>query len=215
MPDQKMVTEGVLPEIETLLRESDRGAVIIGHAIVDKCLELMLLHKFNKNTGKAREVVKRFFSGQRPLLQSAWAKAAIALANGWISDSLYTALEQLREIRVAFAHKLAFGAESHARLSEFNAELRRLAEICKPGVAAVDGNAPHFFDLLLDVKEEEISFTLHPIEITAPPSRIVLVFCVNTLVNAINMNMDEKLWTEHYPSREFVIHPTTHDSLGP
>jgi DNA-binding MltR family transcriptional regulator len=88
---------------ESLIRESDRGAVMIGAAILDEDLEDVLRAYFRQD-GRGPKISETLFSGVGPL-SSFWAKVQFAYALRLIGNKTYVRLEWIRSIRNEFAHE--------------------------------------------------------------------------------------------------------------
>jgi mannitol repressor len=112
--------------VRTLLRESDRGAVLVGAAFVEHSLALALRTIFDPETERAAAARDTLFSRRGPF-SSGWAKTQFALAAGVIDERMYEGIELIRVLRNHFAH-------SHSRVTFTDSEaqkavrgLRRLA----------------------------------------------------------------------------------------
>lgn len=89
--------------LEELQRESHRGGVLLGAAMLDDCL-LKLLQGFVIDDAKA---VKRLLdSGANAPLGSFSARTLSAYCLGLISEDEFTDIEIIRDIRNKFAHRL-------------------------------------------------------------------------------------------------------------
>jgi len=103
--DSVPVSEDDITLMRTLLQESDRGCVLVGAAYLDNELEIMLRTNFLNNEQVIKKNINLLFKGGNALLGSFWAKTNIALALGLINNDVYNALDKIRDLRNAFAHK--------------------------------------------------------------------------------------------------------------
>ncbi len=85
-----------------LIDESDRGAVIVGAAILESDLENLLRPIFNSNRVPKKHLV-RMFDVNGPL-SSFSAKVLICRGFGLISEEIFSDLEAIRKLRNQFAH---------------------------------------------------------------------------------------------------------------
>lgn len=85
-----------------LIRESDRGAVIVGAAILDDALTQLLRAVFEKNKISNKQIEKMFdLSGP---LSSFGSKTLVAYGFGFISKPVFEDLNRIRGLRNEFAH---------------------------------------------------------------------------------------------------------------
>ncbi len=89
----------------TLLDESDRGSVLVGTAYLDEEVELLLRDAFLTTDEAIKKCVDPMLKGGRAPLSSFWAKVKIACAMGLISPAVHDALDKMRDLRNAFAHR--------------------------------------------------------------------------------------------------------------
>lgn len=83
-------------------RESDRGCIIFGSAMIEDQLETLLRSCFRKDAAAAK-IVDSLFAGYAPL-STLSAKIQVVYALGLISDKIYKQLLLLKKIRNNFAH---------------------------------------------------------------------------------------------------------------
>lgn len=100
-----------LIQAETLIREldgqSDRGAAIVGVALVEDTLT-SALHSFLDSHPKAWQ---RLFHGSAPLANFS-AKIDLCRLIGLITDTIYSDLHILRDVRNQFAHQVMHKADN-------------------------------------------------------------------------------------------------------
>lgn len=89
----------------TLFEESDRGCVLVGTAYLDDEIELLLREAFGASDDTVKKAVDPLLKGGNAPLGSFWARIKIALAMGLINTDVHDALDKMRELRNAFAHK--------------------------------------------------------------------------------------------------------------
>jgi hypothetical protein len=117
----------LLPTVfDTIVSESDRGAVVIGFAQVDNHLEALFQTVAPASLGK--KLKERVLEYPGPL-SSASAKADIALFTRLIPRHLYDAISKLRKIRNAVAH-----SPEAFRLSDHETVLRSIGQQLGPGM---------------------------------------------------------------------------------
>jgi hypothetical protein len=128
-PGENIVGDG--PEVQeeldelmsVLLNESDRGAVLVGLAILDAQIEELLKTKFEAAqaayldqqdfhsyegdfvalTTRHQRVARRLLAYPGPLSTAA-ARQDVAFAMGWINEDVYDDLNRLRNLRNKAAH---------------------------------------------------------------------------------------------------------------
>jgi DNA-binding MltR family transcriptional regulator len=102
MPKKKINVEEPLDKAvyDALLSESDRGAVLLGAALIEESLK-KLLRQFLIEDSETAE--KLFWKGP---LQSAGASNQIAYCLGLISKQELEDIERIQQIRNQFAHQL-------------------------------------------------------------------------------------------------------------
>lgn len=83
-------------------RESGRGAVLAGVALIDESLEILIRTRLIGDVN-AKKVIDPLFEGYGPL-STLSAKIKLAYALGRIDKTTYDDLEQVRGIRNHFAH---------------------------------------------------------------------------------------------------------------
>lgn len=115
----------VLPVItgvaDTIVRESDRGAVLIAAAVVDDYLARLFRRLAPSSFGKKR--LDDLLENRGPL-SSTSAKIDVAILTGLMYPPLDTAIHQLRRLRNSVAHGVvAF------RLQDHRQELDRMLEL--------------------------------------------------------------------------------------
>jgi len=84
--------------------ESDRGAVLVGIAVIDENLELLLRATFSQNDAGAKQSVETLFAANGPL-NTFWAKCHFACALGLLPRCLFSDLDKMRRLRNRFAHQ--------------------------------------------------------------------------------------------------------------
>lgn len=85
-----------------LIRESDRGAVIVGAAILDDAVTQLLRAVFDANKISNKQIDKMFdLSGP---LSSFGSKTLVAYGFGFISKTVFEDLNRIRGLRNEFAH---------------------------------------------------------------------------------------------------------------
>lgn len=89
---------------KTLFQESDRGCVLVGAALIDEVLEVLLRSKLESEPRIVREVVNPLFITNGPL-SSFWARIQLSYALGLINRGTYDDLEIIRNLRNSFAHQ--------------------------------------------------------------------------------------------------------------
>jgi DNA-binding MltR family transcriptional regulator len=97
-PEVDILFEEVLPE---LLKESDRGAVIIGSDVIDSQLKSLFETLFSENISNKKKKSLFDYTGPFGTFSS---KMDIALAVGYISKNTHSSLNALRSIRNNAAH---------------------------------------------------------------------------------------------------------------
>ena len=98
------VSAHALRVARTLLRESDRGAVLVVAALLDDALESLLRTQFVDEPAVMNQVIEPLFDGPIAALGSLAAKAAMAYALGLINQRTFDDIRQIRRVRNAFAH---------------------------------------------------------------------------------------------------------------
>lgn len=88
----------------TLLQESDRGCVLVGAALIDEVLEVLLRSKLESEPIIVKEVVDPLFRRNGPL-SSFWGRIQLSYALGLINRGTYDDLEIIRDLRNSFAHQ--------------------------------------------------------------------------------------------------------------
>jgi DNA-binding MltR family transcriptional regulator len=89
--------------MEQLVKESDRGCVLVAAAMLDEALEFLLRQRMASEEAAAKACVDPLFVGLGPL-KSFWAKTQLARALGFIDQWIYEDLERIRTLRNLFAH---------------------------------------------------------------------------------------------------------------
>jgi hypothetical protein len=115
------------PSLEALVRESDRGAVLIAAQIVDNALRR--LFEEVAPTGMSRKTLKSLLDYSGPLSTSS-SKINLAVLSRFIPAAVGAAIHRLREIRNAVAH-----SPDSFRLQDHTEPLRQVFDI-GPGVPA-------------------------------------------------------------------------------
>ncbi len=111
--------EDVMQIMQELSSKDDREAAIVGAAIIEAELEKLLRSHM---VGLDENAGNELFSRSAPLA-TAWAKAKVAMALGFISKELQADITQLGKIRNAFAHSARSLTFSHSLVSEECAKL--------------------------------------------------------------------------------------------
>lgn len=89
---------------ETLIKESDRGSVIVGASMLEHLLEKLIRKKlFAATKGSRKESTKSLFERNGPF-SSFWSNINFTYALGIIDEDIYNSLELIRKIRNEFAH---------------------------------------------------------------------------------------------------------------
>jgi hypothetical protein len=109
----------------TLVKESDRGAVLIGCAHVDRHLRALFERVAPPEVGRKKKKAMLSYPGPLATLS---AKADVALATKLITPALYTAIDHLRRLRNDVAH-----SPDTFRLSDHDDRLQKVYEL-GPGV---------------------------------------------------------------------------------
>jgi DNA-binding MltR family transcriptional regulator len=91
------------PIVDELYRESDRGCVLVGVAVLDEHLTTLLQSRFASNTLLEKKATKELIGHAKPL-SSFYAKTMACFALQLISEEIYKDLEHIRSIRNPFAH---------------------------------------------------------------------------------------------------------------
>jgi DNA-binding MltR family transcriptional regulator len=91
---------------QLLLHESDRGCVLVAHAVLDEAVELLLRGAFSKSEAIMKASVMPMFAVNGPL-STFWSKLHLANSLELLSPAVYTDLEIMRRIRNRFAHQKA------------------------------------------------------------------------------------------------------------
>ncbi len=89
--------------IDTLVKETERGQVLIAAAFLNKSMKELLHIKFKKE-GVSKELLRKLIMDDRSLLFTFGAKIMACRAFGLIRDEDYRALDSVRAIRNDFAH---------------------------------------------------------------------------------------------------------------
>lgn len=89
----------------SLKHESDRGAVLVGVAMLDESLARLLRAAFVNKEPVHKKSTSQLFDANGPL-SSFWAKLHFANAIGLLPPKLYADLETIRKLRNRFAHQL-------------------------------------------------------------------------------------------------------------
>lgn len=84
--------------------ESDRGAVLVGLAVLDESLENLLRATFVQDRTIAKTSVDTLLATNGPLYTS-WAKCHFANALGLLPECLFSDLDKMRKLRNRFAHQ--------------------------------------------------------------------------------------------------------------
>jgi DNA-binding MltR family transcriptional regulator len=87
-----------------LVEESDRGCVLVGAAILERRLEDIFRHVFDRN-GIAKKLQDALFDANGPLGTFS-SKAKLAYSLGLIPKNTYEDLDAVRRIRNDFAHSV-------------------------------------------------------------------------------------------------------------
>jgi DNA-binding MltR family transcriptional regulator len=88
---------------QMLRRESDRGCVLVGAAILEEGLDALLTAGFVEEKIVAKASIGPLFAAGGPL-GSFWAKIQLAHALGLLSSDTHHDLESVRRLRNRFAH---------------------------------------------------------------------------------------------------------------
>lgn len=108
-PSCSFVNEKGEPLIDALLGESERGQVLIATAFLDKAMRGCLAAKFTAETTTPKLQNTLLGSekngGANAPLGTFGVRIQALRAFGFIGEETYTALEQVRKVRNAFAHK--------------------------------------------------------------------------------------------------------------
>lgn len=89
-------------EMKTLVTESDRGAVLIGHSIIDEQLIKLFETIASKKLSKTN--LNRILKYPGPLSTFS-ARLDVAFLNRLIDENLYNSIQKFNKIRNAVAHK--------------------------------------------------------------------------------------------------------------
>lgn len=152
---------------ETIITESDRGAVLVAASIIDEYLRKLFEHRASLQMGKKKQRELLDYPG--PLSTMA-AKVDVALLTELIDRPLHTAIHRLRALRNTVAHNTA-----GFRLADHQEELRQISDL-GPGVpAAINRMANEFlmrsfFENLeehVDANPESASLFANPQEVLA------------------------------------------------
>jgi hypothetical protein len=121
---------------QTIVMESDRGAVLVAASIVDDYLRRLFESRGSPQIGKKKRRELLEYPGP---LSSLAAKVDIALLTELIDPPLHTAIHRLRSLRNAVAHNT-----TSFRLADHEERLRQISDL-GPGVpAAVNRMANEF-----------------------------------------------------------------------
>jgi DNA-binding MltR family transcriptional regulator len=88
-----------------LKHESDRGAVLVGAAMLDESLARLLRAAFISKEPVQKKSISKLFGPNGPL-SSFWAKLHLANVLGLLHSSLHSDLEVFRKLRNRFAHQM-------------------------------------------------------------------------------------------------------------
>lgn len=89
--------------MDTLMAETDRGAVLVGAAFIEHSLGEALRATIATETEFAATARNSLFSRRGPL-STAWARKQFAAATGLTDEPMSNALESIRLLRNHFAH---------------------------------------------------------------------------------------------------------------
>jgi DNA-binding MltR family transcriptional regulator len=89
--------------IAAIGRESDRGCVLVGGAVLDEGLEQLLRAEMPDDPKIVKDLVNPLFMHPGPLA-TFWARSRIAFSLGYLSKETFDDLEVIRDIRNSFAH---------------------------------------------------------------------------------------------------------------
>ena len=90
--------------IEALGKESDRGCVLVGAAVLDEALEQLLRAQMPMEKRLIKEIVDPLFKHPGPF-SSFWSRIRTGYALGYLSAETFHDLEVIREVRNRFAHQ--------------------------------------------------------------------------------------------------------------
>ena len=88
---------------QTLLKESDRGCVIMGAALLADALEDLLRSFFRQSPEAVGSIIDPLFGGYAPLATFS-ARIQLAFAIGILPEDLRSKIEIVRRLRNEFAH---------------------------------------------------------------------------------------------------------------
>lgn len=89
---------------QMLRRESDRGCVLVGAAILEEALDGLVRSGFVGDEGVEKHSISPLLAASGPL-GSLWAKTQLTNAMGLLSADTYHDLEIIRKLRNRFAHQ--------------------------------------------------------------------------------------------------------------
>ena len=125
--------------VEAMLKESDRGCVLIGAAYLDDALEEMLRTNFSGDENVVKKVVSPLFKGGNAPLGTFSVKTNISFALGLINNETFKALNNIRKVRNEFAHKAGPVVLTDQRVSVITSKLEKyLQEISSALLGAVE-----------------------------------------------------------------------------
>jgi DNA-binding MltR family transcriptional regulator len=89
--------------LKALCEESDRGSVLVGAAILDDCIEVLIRTYLSSKPHVIKNAILPLFQNLGPM-SSFWSKIRFAYAMDLIDEWAFRDLEIIRDIRNAFAH---------------------------------------------------------------------------------------------------------------
>ncbi len=137
--DHPALGESLHAVLDTLVKESDKGAVLVGAALVDNFLRTLFEKVAPAGMGKKALAALLDYPGA---LSSVSAKADVAFATRLIGKRLHQSIHALRKIRNDVAH-----SPQSFRLSDHRARLSRMYDL-GPGIDGWVNNAANH--LVLD-----------------------------------------------------------------
>lgn len=90
--------------LEALGKETGRGCVLVGVAVLDDALEQLLRAQMSCDKDVVRNIVDPLFRSPGPF-SSFWSRSRAAYVLGYLSPETFHDLETVRELRNQFAHE--------------------------------------------------------------------------------------------------------------
>jgi DNA-binding MltR family transcriptional regulator len=169
------INDEALQLVQTLFSESDRGAVLVAAALLDDALEDLVRSVMSNQPDVVKKAVDPLLKSP---IRSFWAKTQLAYALQLIDSDLYDALNDIRGLRNAFAHRTAPASLSDTQVAQlvqrlklhFSIAARAVGAVCRNEIAKTQTVAPDA-RIPRGLTPERMMFTMAAVIVSAETSK--------------------------------------------